>query len=58
VILKKINDTHEKAKHLLQQIEFFNKKLNLIFMDHGGRLDKSSNLKFLKNQIFAQHNVK
>jgi len=23
-------------------------------MDHGGRLDKSSNLKFLKNQIFAQ----
>jgi hypothetical protein len=27
-------------------------------MDHGGRHDKSSNLKFLKNQIFAQHNVK
>jgi hypothetical protein len=27
-------------------------------MDHGGRLDKSSNLKFVKNQIFAQHNVK
>jgi len=27
-------------------------------MDHGGRLDKSSNLKFLKNMIFAQHNVK
>ncbi len=24
----------------------------------GGRLHKSSNLKFLKNQIFAQHNVK
>jgi hypothetical protein len=27
-------------------------------MDHDGRLDKSSNLKFLENQIFAQHNVK
>ncbi len=27
-------------------------------MDHGGRVDKSSNLKFLKNKIFAQHNVK
>jgi len=45
-------------KHVLQHTKFFNKKLNLIFMDHGGRLDKSSNLKFLKNTIFAQHNVK
>jgi hypothetical protein len=27
-------------------------------MDHDGRLDKSSNLKFLENQIFAQHKVK
>jgi hypothetical protein len=55
---KNINDAHEKAKHVLQHTKLFNKKLNLIFMDHGGRLDKSSNLKFLKIQIFAQHNVK
>ncbi len=56
--LKNINDTHEKAKHVLQHTKLFNKKLNLIFMDHGGRVDKSSNLKFLKIQIFAQHKVK
>jgi hypothetical protein len=51
--LKNINDTQEKAKHVLQHIDLFNKKLNSIFMDRGGRLEKSSNLKFLKNQIFC-----
>ncbi len=41
------NDTHERARHVIQQIELFADKFNLILMDPwGGPTDFSKHFKW------------